>query len=110
MRDIFQVCDERIGDERFDSISYILNDFSEVEAIKGNTSDIKNALIYSNQSSLFSHRENILVAFIASNEQIRSFIRIFFQEHASTPHSWERALFECEADADRWASEKLQGS
>lgn len=53
LKDIFASSDERVGDERFDSIEFVLNDFTQVDEISGSLLDVSNALTYFNQSKLF---------------------------------------------------------
>jgi hypothetical protein len=83
--DIFQVCDERVGDERFDSVKYILNDFSKAEAIEINEKGLNAAQVYSSQSHLFGNRDGLVAAFVVNDEEMERKIISYIDITQSEP-------------------------
>ncbi|MDQ8205783.1 hypothetical protein [Pelagicoccus sp. SDUM812003] len=108
LEDVFQLCNERIGNELFCSVKYVLNDMSEVDSITLKEEEMNYANIYSSVSRLFGDRRDLLSAFVVPNDEIEKKVQRYIDASQKKPNDWQRKIFRSIEQADAWAMEKLK--
>ncbi|MBC2603767.1 hypothetical protein [Puniceicoccus vermicola] len=106
--DVVNLCNERIADERYDSLRYILNDFTNLEGVIGSEVQVKNAFIYVNQSQRFGRRDKMLLGYVLGSPEVRAKLEEFLRHANEKDHSWERRVFDTIEESDAWAEDRLK--
>lgn len=91
------------GDDRFDSLTYIINDFTAIEGLEFEARDL--STVVAQQFSLTSGRQrHIRFAVVSPDKRYDDTIRAYVTRVAQRGVPWTINVFEALAEAQAWTS------
>lgn len=101
--ELVQAVGETYGDERFDCLCYLINDFTAIEALNLERRDLGN--IVAQQFSMADRRKRpIRFAVVARRELYDDAIRDYVERVIQRGVPWTVNVFDTLAEAQAWAS------